>query len=104
MVPFFRHCKKLKSIKSKFYESNDDLDLIALNQERKKFGKEASQVSICVPEDIHLRERWNSKNANSDHVKIARLDDEFDLMNLNIGGLILMSNYKKLLHKDKTIQ
>lgn len=72
MLPFIRHCKRLKTIKTVNYASNDDLDLVVLNQERKKFGEEASQVLIRVSEDIYLREKWNSKNVELNHVKIAR--------------------------------
>lgn len=76
ILPFIRHCKRLKMIKLRSCWS-DDLKLISLNQERKnieQIGENTYQLWIYLPGEIYLREKWKSKNVNLSHIKIARLD------------------------------
>lgn len=57
ILPFIRHCKKLKIIEiAAFYSSF--LDLITLNQERVSFGEDNAEILIYLPIlKLYLREK-----------------------------------------------
>lgn len=80
VLPFIRHCERLKTIRIQYYWP-DDLNLIALNEERKKFGENAPPVWIYAEDKIYLREKWNSKNIELRHIKIVRLGEDFESFN-----------------------
>lgn len=71
ILPFICHSSKLKIIKIK--RGALILNVAALNEERKKLAS-ACKVSICMPEDLYLWEKWTSKNLDLSHVKITRFD------------------------------
>lgn len=74
ILPFIRHSKNLKTIKNVALDEGY-LDLVALNNERKKL-QNACQISIYVNEDEYLHPKWTSHNFSLelDLVKISRLD------------------------------
>lgn len=74
LLPFIRHCKRLKFIEI-LRNFSEEFDLSMLNQERKYFGEEMTHILIHLPERNYLRERWNSKNRKLSHIEIARSID-----------------------------
>lgn len=79
VLPFVRHSKKLKTIECP-YVLDASIDLFALNQERKKLPN-ACKISICVPENIYLHEKWKPINLELDLVKIVRTELNYDFLN-----------------------
>lgn len=77
ILPFIRNSKKLKSIKISYWRSYKMLDVVVLNEERKKLD-DIRHVTIYVEEEVYLGEKWKSQNLNLSHVKIARtVSDSF---------------------------
>lgn len=75
LLPFIYYSKRLKTVYIDNLD-NDDLDLFALNEKRKKL-ENARQVEICVREHHYLNAKWNSKYCNLSHVKISRATSEY---------------------------
>lgn len=68
---FIGNSKKLKTIKLSSMQNNV-LNLVKLNKERERV-ENACQVTICVPENVYLAEKWKTQNAKLELVKIGRL-------------------------------
>lgn len=71
MEPFIRYSKNLKSIK--FCYSSSDIDLFALNEDRKQLDG-ACQTIVYLDERAYLPTKWKSRNVNLSHIEFRRLE------------------------------
>lgn len=71
ILPFIKHAKKLKLIKIRCFLDNRDLDLFALNEERKKL-ENVPKLLIYFERDDFLLTKWKSNNINLSHIEIKR--------------------------------
>lgn len=73
ILPFIRHSNNLSIIKVESSSIKGAFDPFAMNEERKKLGN-SNPVTISLPEDVYLIQKWKSQNLNLSHVKITRSD------------------------------
>lgn len=83
IVPFICHSTRLKSILVCDIRNDmalANIDLITLNAERRKLINPC-HISLYVPEDVYLLEKWKTRNLNSDLIKVMRLDSQYFVSN-----------------------
>lgn len=87
VMAFVRHSMNLKTIRIGDLRDFRTLDLIAMNQERKKLAN-ACRISIFVCDQVYVHEKSKRPNLNLSHVKMVRLD---------MNRFFLISNSHKLI-------
>lgn len=72
MAPFIHHSLKLKEIRIRILKGNfRDVDLAALNEERKKLVG-AWKVAIYIKEDVYLESKWALKTIDFSLIELRR--------------------------------
>ena len=77
ILPFIRYSKRLRTIRVRILERPHDLDLFALNEERKKLSN-SRQVVMYLPESDYLHEKWKAKNLSLSRIELRRSSELLD--------------------------